>query len=82
MQELIEAYKLTEKLRYLIFLELLLNNFYCRIVSPQPARRDELQAFQTSSYLDCLAAANDYASADEIADDNLIEDLELCGIGN
>ena len=52
-----------------------------RIVAPQPAKKEELQAFHTSSYLDCLATANEYASCDEIADDSFVEDLEQCGIG-
>ena len=56
-------------------------NWLCRIISPQPARREELQAFHTSVYLDCLATANEYASSDEIADDSFLEDLEQYGIG-
>lgn len=58
-----------------------MHEHFCRIVTPQLARRDELQAFHGPSYVECLAAANDYASTDEIADDSFIEDLEQYGIG-
>lgn len=58
-----------------------MHKYFCRIVTPQLARRDELQAFHGPSYVECLAAANDYASTDEIADDSFIEDLEQYGIG-
>lgn len=58
-----------------------MHEHFCRIVTPQLARRDELQAFHGPSYVECLTAANDYASTDEIADDSFIEDLEQYGIG-
>ena len=86
VQELIEAYELTDKLRYFTFTYFDISGIadidFFRILSPQPARREELQAFHTPSYVDCLATANEYGSSDEIADDSFIEDLEQCGIGN
>jgi len=52
-----------------------------RIISPQAASKADLHSFHAASYLDCLAAANEYSSSDEIADDYLTEELEQHGIG-